>query len=245
MVELDLVIPVYNEGSNIHRVLNALAEGVSTSFRVLICYDFEEDDTLVALRDYESEKVNLELVKNPGRGPHAAVLAGFSASEAPGVLVYPADDDYNAGRLDAMVDQLRAGCDVVCASRFIPGGDMVGCPWLKSVLVRSAAFTLFHLARLPTRDATNGFRMFSRRVLNEIEIESCEGFTYSLELLVKAHRLGWRVGEVPVQWFERGSGQGKSRFKVLNWLIPYLRWYVYAFATTLLRRGPDTVSRRH
>ena len=59
-------------------------------------------------------------------------MAGFAASEAPFVLVFPADDDYNAGMLDAMVAKAAAGADIVCASRFIPGGSMVGCPWLKA-----------------------------------------------------------------------------------------------------------------
>jgi hypothetical protein len=154
-------------------------------------------------------------------------------------LVFPADDDYNAPRLDAMYEAFRAGCDIVCASRFIPGGRMVGCPWLKAVLVRSSAFALHTAARLPTHDASNGFRLFSRRVIQSIPLESTEGFTYSIELLVKAHRLGWRIGEVPVEWFERKAGQ--SRFRVLKWLPAYLVWFRYAFATTYLRRGPETV----
>ena len=45
------------------------------------------------------------------------------------------------------------------------GGGMVGCRWLKTFLVRTAAFTLYDVARLPTRDAVNGFRLFSRRVI--------------------------------------------------------------------------------
>ena len=57
---------------------------------------------------------------------------------------------------------------------------------------------------------------------------------------MKAHRLGWTIGEVPVRWFERQHGA--SRFRVLKWLPAYLRWYCYAFATTLLRRPPDTVA---
>ena len=116
---------------------------------------------------------------------------------------------------------------------------MEGCPWLKAALVRTAAFTLHFFARLPTRDATNGLRMFSRRVISEVSIESTEGFVYSLELLVKAHRLGWPVGEVPAVWFERAKGQGASRFRVLRWLPAYLRWYRYAFATTYLRGRPE------
>ena len=70
-------------------------------------------------------------------------------------------------------------CEIVAASRFMPGGCMVGCPWLKATLVRCAAFTLYHLAGLPTHDPSNGFRLFSRRVLDRFAIESTAGFVYS------------------------------------------------------------------
>jgi hypothetical protein len=98
---------------------------------------------------------------------------------------------------------------------------------------------LRHLARLPTTDASNGFRLFSRRAIERIPVESTEGFCYSIELLVKAHRLRWRIAEVPVTWIERTDG--RSRFQVLRWLPAYLRWYRYAFATTFLRRPPRSV----
>ena len=167
-------------------------------------------------------------------------MTGFAASAAPFILMYPADDDTNAAMLDRMVALARGGCDIVCASRFMPGGAMVGCPPLKAALVRTANFTLHHLARLPTTDASNGFRLFSRRVVQRIAVESDQGFCYSIELLVKTHRLGWRIAEVPARWFERRHGE--SRFRVLRWIPAYLRWYVYAFATTLLRRPPETVA---
>jgi dolichol-phosphate mannosyltransferase len=242
--ELDIVIPVYNEGRNIVATLAALARSVTTPARVLICYDHADDDTLPAIRDNPDAHAGLavELVRNAGRGAHSAVMTGFAASTAPFVLMYAADDDYNAVIVDRMIDLARDGCDIVCASRFMPGGSMVGCPLLKAVLLRSANFTLHHVAWLPTRDASNGFRMFSRRVIEEIAVESDQGFCYSIELLVKAHRLGWKIGETPVQWFERRHGE--SRFRVLQWLPAYLRWYRYAFATTFLRPRPETVARK-
>jgi dolichol-phosphate mannosyltransferase len=242
--ELDIVIPVYNEGRNIVATLAALKRSVTTPARVLICYDHAEDDTLPAIRANAQAHAGLavEFVRNRGRGAHAAVMTGFAASTAPFVLMYPADDDTNAAMLDRMVALARAGCDIVCASRFMPGGAMVGCPLLKAVLVRSANFTLRHVARLPTTDASNGFRMFSRRVVERIPVESEAGFCYSIELLVKAHRLGWGIAEVPVRWFERRHGA--SRFQVIKWLPAYLRWYAYAFATTFLRRPPHTVTLR-
>jgi len=239
--ELDIVIPVYNEGGNIVATLAALKRWVTTPARVLICYDHAEDDTLPAIRANAQAHAGLavEFVRNRGRGAHAAVMTGFAASTAPFVLMYPADDDTNAAMLDRMVALAREGCDIVCASRFMPGGAMVGCPLLKAALVRSANFTLRHGARLPTTDASNGFRMFSRRVIERIPVESEHGFCYSIELLVKAHRLGWRIAEVPVRWYERQHGA--SRFQVIKWLPAYLRWYGYAFATTFLRRPPRTV----
>jgi dolichol-phosphate mannosyltransferase len=241
---LDIIVPVYNEGANIVPTLASIAAAVKTPNRVLICYDRDDDDTLPAIRDSREALGNLtiEFVRNRGSGAHGAVLTGFAASTAPYLLMFPADDDYNAGMLDALVAEAEAGCDVVCASRFMAGGSMTGCPWLKAMLVRAANFTLYHLARLPTHDASNGFRLFSRRAISQIKIESTRGFCYSIELLVKCHRLGWRIGEVPAQWFQRAHGS--SRFQVIKWLPDYLRWYRYAFATTYLRRRPDTVPRK-
>ncbi|HYZ45563.1 MAG TPA: glycosyltransferase family 2 protein, partial [Xanthobacteraceae bacterium] len=163
--QLDIVIPVYNEGRNIVPVLAELSRAVATPARVLICYDDEDDDTLPAIRAAPQAYAGLpvELVRNARRGAHAAVMTGFAASTAPFVLMFPADDHVNAPMLDRMVALARQGCDIVCASRFMPGGAMIGCPWLKALLVRGANFTLRHLARLPTTDASNGFRLFSRR----------------------------------------------------------------------------------
>jgi dolichol-phosphate mannosyltransferase len=241
---LDIIIPVYNEGRNILATLAELREHVRAPSRILICYDHPDDDTLSTINAHPecTEELTIEFVRNQSRGPHAAVMSGFAASKAPFVMVFPADDDFNGPIIDPMVNKAEQGADIVCASRFIPGGCMVGCPWLKAFLVRAAAFTLYYVAQLPTRDATSGFRLFSRRVIDSIEIESDTGFCYSLELLVKCHRLGWPVADVPAKWFERN--EGASRFQVFNWVLAYLRWYLYAFGTTFLRLPANGVKQR-
>ena len=235
---LDIIIPVYNEGDNITSVLNLLGEKVKTPFRVLICYDFDEDNTLPVLNSYKAHFEILK-VKNQGKGVHKAIITGFERSYADCIIVFPADDTYNQQILDKMYKKFREGCDIVVASRFTKGGSMKGCPWLKSILVRTASFTLFWLSSIPVRDASNGFRLFSRRLLESVLIESNQGFTYSLELLVKCERLGWQIGEVPAQWFERLKG--KSRFRVIQWVPRYLKWYFYGLSTKWLRRKPETV----
>jgi len=244
MQRLDILIPVYNEGKNILATLAELRSHVRTPARILICYDRPDDDTLAAIKANPAavEGMTVDYVLNRGRGAHGAIVSGFAASGAPFVMVYPADDDFNGAIIDDMVTKGGEGADIVCASRFIPGGCMVGCPWLKAALVRAAAFTLYYIARLPTHDPTSGFRLFSRRVIDGIAIESDRGFCYSIELLVKCHRLGWPVAEVPAKWFERKQGQ--TRFRVLRWLPAYLHWYGYAFATTFLRLPANSVKLR-
>ena len=240
-VVADIVMPVYNEGRRIRAVLDSL-KAITYPARVFICYDSDGDDTLAALEGYDAAPLTLMLVRNRGRGAFAAIASGLAVSDAPFVVTYPADDDYNGGRVNALIRLALGGHDLVSASRFMPGGSMDGCPLVKAVLVRTASWFMYHVVGVPTRDATNGLRLFSRRVIAQVPIDSREGFTYSLELLVKVHRLGWPVAETPFLWREREAGS--SRFRILAWLPGYLRWVFYGLGTTALRMGPRTVALR-
>jgi dolichol-phosphate mannosyltransferase len=232
---VDIIIPVYNEAENIVRVLKAFRAQVKTNTQVLICYDHEEDSTLAVLRKSELMDEHIILVKNQFNGAHGAVRSGILESKAESVITYMADDDYNAEIIDKMIACFQNGYDLVAPSRFISGGIFKGCRWPKNFLVRVTSWSLHAFAGIPIHDATNGFRLFSRRLLENVHLESSEGFTYSIELLVKCHRLGWKMIELPAKWYERTSGQ--SRFKVILWAHAYLRWYWYAFETTYFRRN--------
>jgi dolichol-phosphate mannosyltransferase len=230
---IDIIIPVYNEGENILSVLHAFEKNVQSPIRILICYDYDHDSTLPAINQFKW-KFEIIFIKNKFRFAHGAVMTGIQHSDAPAVISYMADDDYNAGLIDRMIHLYRLDNDVVCPSRFIKGGSMVGCPWLKSFLVRFVSFSLYYFAGLPCHDSTNAFRLFSRRLINVIKIESTEGFTYSIEILAKAHRLRFRIAEIPAQWYERTKGT--SRFQVGKWAFAYLRWYFYVYQTTYLTK---------
>ncbi|WP_421658636.1 glycosyltransferase [Leptothermofonsia sp. ETS-13] len=78
MCQLDIIIPVYNEGENIINVLESLRVAVKTPFRILICYDHDTDNTLEALKHYSpASQLKLTLVKNRGKGVFGAVMTGF------------------------------------------------------------------------------------------------------------------------------------------------------------------------
>ena len=231
-IPIDLVIPIYNEGEKIIKLFHEFDSHIKTKYRILLCYDTEDDDIFKYVNEFKNFKPDIKLVKNPGIGPCSAVITGLKFSDSECKIVYPADDFLNPKIIDTMYEFFKDGNDIVVASRFIKGGSMKGCPILKSILVRVASTTLYFLSSIPVKDASNGFRLFSKKLLDKVEIESKVGFAYSLELLAKCNRLKLNIAEVPAQWEERS--EGSSRFKLFKWLPEYLRWYIYGLATTWL-----------
>jgi glycosyltransferase involved in cell wall biosynthesis len=227
-VSLDLVMPVYNEGANIGRALAEIYERVVIPKRVLVVYDFDGDDTVPVVRDLAPQYPGVELVKNTiGRGVLNAVRAGVAATTAEVVVITMADLSDDVAIVPRMVELIgRDGYDIVCASRYMPGGRQIGGPRFKRLLSRLAGISLHWLAGLPTHDATNAFRAYRRSVLLETPIESVGGFEYSLEITAKAFAAGRRITEVPSTWRDRSAGQ--SRFRLRQWLPQYLKWYGYA-----------------
>ena len=241
-VPLEIVIPIYNEGKNILKLFELFRTFIKTEFRILLCYDLGDDDIFSFKQEFEKFKFEIVFVKNPSTGPCAAIKEGLHFGNSECVIVYPADDFLNINIIDKMYFSFKENNDIVVASRFIKGGSMKGCPIVKSILVRLASSSLYALSSIPVRDASNGFRLFSRKLLNTVNIESKVGFAYSLELLSKCNRLKFGIHEIPAQWEERS--EGSSRFKIIKWLPEYLRWYLYGMSTTWLKRGPEHVKKK-
>jgi glycosyltransferase involved in cell wall biosynthesis len=233
-IPLEIIIPVFNEGDKILKLMELFQNNIKNKFRVLFCYDLDDDNILRYYDKLKEFKFDISLIKNPFRGPCSAIKEGFKSGNSDCVIVYPADDFINFNILDEMYNKFMNGSHIVAASRFVKGGSMKGCPLVKSILVRTASFTLYYFSSIPIRDASNGFRLFSRQLLNEVNIESKVGFAYSLELLAKCNRLKYKISEIPAQWEERSVGS--SRFKVFKWLPQYLKWYIYGLSTTWLKR---------
>jgi hypothetical protein len=91
--------------------------------------------------------------------------------------------------------------------------------------------SLFWLARVGTRDATNSFKAYSTEFVRDVGIESETGFEIGIELVAKARRLRNPVAELPTIWLERAHGA--SNFKVAKWIPRYMRWYLFAFGPAL------------
>jgi dolichol-phosphate mannosyltransferase len=236
---ISLVVPVYNEADNIEPFLREVEREVREPHEILLVYDFPEDTTLPAVAAMQPPCPAVRLVYNTlGRGVLNALKAGFKASRGDVVVVLMADRSDEPRDVAALAALVRGGADVVAGSRYVRGGRQEGGPLLKRTLSRLAGVSLHYLAGLPVHDATNNFRAYSRRVVEEIPIEGEASFAVALELTLKAHWRGWRLAEVPTTWRDRTAGQ--SRFRLWAWLPHYLRWYVRALARAWLgSAGPE------
>ena len=233
-MKLDVIIPVYNEDENIILLLKKLEKEIICNFRVLICYDNENDSTLKYLKDTKLISKEILLIKNPKQGPNSAIIEGVRLSNAEITLVFMADDFENVKLINKMVNLIDKGNDLVVPSRFIPGGQMIGAKKIKKIITIIGSYLIYYLARIPFKDCTNAFKMFSKNLKDKIKFESTKGFTFALELTAKSYLLNFKIIEIPSIWIEVKNR--KSNFKVLKWIPYYIYWLSYSLIKNVLKK---------
>jgi dolichol-phosphate mannosyltransferase len=229
---VSVVVPAYNESENITDVLDRLFESVHLPCEVLVVVDSADDTTIPVTEEYAQKEPRLRWLLNTyGRGPANAIRFGIDAAAAPVAVVVMADGCDDARQIDELVRLTERGVAVAAASRYMPGGQLVGGPALKGALSRAAGRSLHVLARVGTRDATNSFKAYSIDFVRQVGIDSRDGFEIGIELTAKARRLRLPVAEIPTIWLDRRAGV--SNFKVAKWVPSYVRWYLFAFGPRL------------
>ena len=233
-MKLDIIIPVYNEDENIIQLLKTLENEMICNFRVLICYDSESDRTLKYVKNKTIINKEILLIRNPKRGPNSAIIEGINSSTAEIILIYMADDFENVKLINNMINLIERGNELIIPSRFITGGKMLGANKIKKMITIIGSYLIYYLARIPFRDSTNAFKMFSASLKDKIKLDSTIGFTFALELTAKSHLLNLKIIEIPSIWIE--TKNRKSNFKVYKWLPYYIYWLIYSMIKNLFKR---------
>jgi hypothetical protein len=121
-----------------------------------------------------------------------------------------------------MLEAYRSGADLVVGSRYMPGGRQEEAHPVKRLLAKWGSRFLHRWAGLPTRDASNAFRLYDASLVPRLRIPASAGFEVVLAILLAAWRAGARIEEVPVTW--RRRRRGESRFRA-RWIPRYaLLW---------------------
>jgi len=233
--DIDILIPVFNENEIIVKTIKNIQSVLKYNYKIFICYDYDEDPTLKIIKETFPNSLNILFIKNFSQGFNNALISGFKSSKAEAIIIFMADDHINHNSINLCYEKFQEGFQVVCPSRFIKGGQMIGNPFLKGALTKITSFFLFNFTSFPIKDPTNSFRLFEKKLIDEVTIESNKGFTLSLELTAKAHRLGYKIIEIPTIWIEREKG--KSRFKLISFIVPYTKWLFYIIKTSIFHKN--------
>ena len=226
--DLDIIIPVFREEGNISKTIKEIFKIPEINIRIMVVYDFDEDPTIQVIKN-NFDKSQIICLKNKYQGLNGAIKTGFENIQSKATLLYPADDHENFNLIAKMFYKFCEGYDIVCASRFIDGGSYEGAPLVKRLIVKFVSFTLTNFTTLPTKDATNGFRLFSKSIVERFPIQSKRGFTFSIELLAKAYRYNYKITELPEKWPVRTSGESKFSYYTIPF---YFKWYLYILMST-------------
>jgi len=225
---VSIVIPVYNEGEAVKPVVERIIESVQLSNEIIVVFDSMDDTTVPILKEIEREFPQVRPTLNTyGPGPALAIRFGIDIASAPVAVVTMADGCDDPTQIDQLAKLVNRGVVVAAASRYARSGQQVGGPMLKGLISRIAGLSLYWIARVGTRDATNSFKAYSTSFVRNVGIESDKGFEIGIELVAKARRYRQPVAEIPTIWLDRTFGQ--SNFKLWSWLSRYLHWYIFAF----------------
>ncbi|MGZ4133248.1 MAG: apolipoprotein N-acyltransferase [Actinomycetota bacterium] len=224
-----VIMPTYDERATIGEVVGgvlARPEGVD----VLVVDDSSPDGTGEVVRALAQGEPRLRLLERPAKsGLATAYLEGFKIALDEGYdLAVEMDSDLShaPGELSRLLDA-TTGHDLVVGSRYVPGGAVTN--WSKARLALSKVGNTYArwMLGVPIHDATSGYRVYRRQLLEELVARpfATDGYGFQIELVMRADRMGFDVGEAPITFREREFGVSKlSRRIVVEALWHVTRW---------------------
>ena len=208
-----VVLPTYNEAGTISEVVSRVLAS-TPEVDVLVVDDNSPDGTgkiadTYALREQRVHVLHRQ--RKEGLGP--AYIAGFKEALARGydaVIEMDSDLSHSPEDVPRLIDA-AASADLVIGSRYALGGSTRNWSKNRERLSRAGNAYARAMLRVPVRDATAGFRIYRRAVLEELPLEQIHssGYGFQIEMLWRAWLAGFVVAEIPIVFTERREGVSK------------------------------------
>ena len=214
-----VIIPTYNEKENVENIIRAVL-GLEHGFHILIIDDGSPDGTADIVKGLMAGefKDRLFIVERQGKlGLGTAYIAGFKwalAHENNYQYVCEMDADFSHNPNDLM--KLRGAIasgrgDVAVGSRYLTGVNVVNWPMGRVLMSYYASKYVRFVTRMPVHDTTAGFVCYSRRVLEDFDLDAVrfKGYAFQIEMKFTAHQMKYKVCEVPIVFVNRMLGTSK------------------------------------
>jgi dolichol-phosphate mannosyltransferase len=213
-----IVIPTFNEISNLPRLLTAIREQ-PIDVDILIVDDDSPDGTGLLADDYSRRDSRIKVLHRKRKdGIGRAYQVGFRWALSQGYEIFlqmDADLSHDPGVLPDFLEKIRE-YDAVFGSRYYRGIRVHNWSFKRLLLSKVSNDFIRFMLRLNATDITTAFKCFRRDVLASIDLESFKGRqnAFLIELVNSVTKGGFRTCEIPFTFRERESGESKMEFRV-------------------------------
>ena len=211
-----VIIPTYNEKENIEAITRKVFS-LPGEFQILVIDDGSPDGTAGIVKGLQAEfPEQLHLLERSGKlGLGTAYLTGFRWSLDKGYdYVFEMDADFSHNPDDLL--RLYSACaehgaDVAIGSRYCNGVSVVDWPIGRIIMSYYASAYVRGVLNMKVYDTTAGFVCYSRKVLETIDLDAVQmkGYGFQIEMKYTAHKLGFKIKEVPIIFTNRQLGTSK------------------------------------
>ena len=211
-----VIIPTFNEKENLEKMVRKVFS-LKKAFHVLIVDDGSPDGTGAIVKKLQMEfPTQLHLEERKGKlGLGTAYIHGFKWSlQRDYEYTFEMDCDFSHNPEDLI--QLYNACaidggDLAIGSRYKSGVNVVNWPMGRVLMSYYASAYVRFITGMDIRDTTSGFKCYTRKVLETIDLDAIKfkGYAFQIEMKFTAVKFGFNVVEVPIIFTDRQEGESK------------------------------------
>ena len=211
-----VIIPTYNEKENIENIIRAVF-ALDGEYHILVIEDGSPDGTAAIVKRLQGEfPERLFMIERQGKlGLGTAYITGFKWSveqKYDYIFEMDADFSHNPQDLPRLYEACaKDGADLAIGSRYCNGISVINWPIGRVIMSYYASVYVRTVLGMKVYDTTAGFKCYSRRVLETIDLDKVQmkGYGFQIEMKYSAWRLGLKVSEVSIIFTERREGVSK------------------------------------
>lgn len=212
-----ILLPTYNERENLPIIIWLLDKYLSAraiDYEVIIIDDGSPDGTLDVAKELQREYGADKLVLRPRAkklGLGTAYIHGMEHARGDFIIIMDADLSHHPKFIvDFIAKQAANNFDIITGTRYAQGGGVSGWNLKRKVISRGANLLAQMMLQPGVSDLTGSFRLYRKEVLKEL-VSSCvsKGYVFQMEMMFRARKLGYTIGEVPITFVDRFYGESK------------------------------------
>jgi dolichol-phosphate mannosyltransferase len=219
-VKILIIIPTYNEGQNLPRLLPQVLNQ-NRDVEILVVDDNSPDGSGDIVSKFAEENPRVHLLRRSSKlGLGTAYVAGFKYALEKGydyVMEMDADFSHDPSEIPNFISEIDKA-EIVQGSRYIRGVNVINWSIGRLLLSYFANYYTRVVTGLPVMDATGGYRLIKCQALKTLNLDKIRsnGYSFQIELLFKLWKKGFRIKEIPIIFYERVQGKSKMSKKIVR-----------------------------